>query len=151
MLQISLLWKILHKPKEAFEEMRGYVNARDGIIAWVLFTLIVLGIQTAAQLKFAFPFFPTNTLFNTFSISAFIISFILGFIGFLLVSSIAFALGKKFGGYGTFGETLGMLGHSYILHPVQALIGGFLTVVFALRLNYYFQDSQKIGKVLSKI
>lgn len=122
MIRLDLLPKVLCKPREAFEELRGSVGWEDGIVLYVVLSVVALvlaGIMVQVTginiLPIAFGFG------NVIVVESMLILFFIGIVDFILLAVVVNFLALKVGGSGNFSELLGMFGYTKFLSVLQAL------------------------------
>lgn len=135
MIALGLLPKILYKPKKAYESLKGAVDWKDGIVVYLLCSIISLIIfgGIAKQLNVYVMVVPFG-----FGIMLTVNEIVMGFIkgvGILLIITVLGSLiATKLGGTGTFSETFGMLGYTRIIGVVQSVISITLLIWIYFRL-----------------
>lgn len=150
MLQLGVLLKVLFKPREAFESLKDYTNAKDGIIIWFLMTLFAL---------FIFGGITRNMGMNIIIVPFGVASIDLWGILIGVISSILFLAGaagisnliaqKVFKGQGTFSEVFGMFGYSGILLILRSISSVAFVIIFFLKTAWIAQTTVTGGTILA--
>lgn len=122
MSHLSLLTKVLYKPREAFEELKPEITWKDRI--FVTFLSLFMGLFVFGGFARLFKITAISLEFGIGNeLAAVPILFGLGKTFFILIVGSWFAskIANKFGGTGTFGKTIGMIGYGKILLFLQSM------------------------------
>ncbi|MFH1424453.1 MAG: YIP1 family protein [archaeon] len=135
MVRIDLAWKILHKPREAFEELKDSVDWKEGLTVYGIYSLIGL-IFCGAMIKMTgLQIIPIDFGFGGFvNARSLVFSFAYGiaFLGVFAAMSNFFA--RRLGGNGSFNEVLGMFGYAQAIAIVQGLTGAVMLLAFKFKM-----------------
>jgi hypothetical protein len=134
MIDLKNLFKVLVKPRKAFEELQGTAKIREGLMAWGFCSVISLMFAYFAASKMDFTFFFIDFGFGS---SIELLSIIKGLgvtIALLFVISyLAWFAASKFGGTGTFADTFGMLGYAKVLVIMRGLAAAVFSIIAWMR------------------
>ncbi len=122
MLSLSILPKILYKPREAFEELKDNTSASEGFLILIIVSALSLLIFGAAASSLGvnvaalnFGFGAQITLLNAVTF------FSLQIFGILLITFFANAIASHWGGSGNIKEVFAFICYSKILNIAAAL------------------------------
>jgi hypothetical protein len=141
MIIFEVLPKILYKPKEAYESLKGKVNWKDGLLMFFVLSMVSLFIFGGIARSTGWYIMPLDFgfggLLNVYSA----VFFVLGLIIFIVIAGLANEIALKLGGKGNFSETFGMLGYSRVLNIVQAIFSIILLIGLMLRISMITSDA----------
>ncbi|MFH1424451.1 MAG: YIP1 family protein [archaeon] len=127
MIRLDLLPKILYRPREAFEELRGDANGKDGLLLYVsiaiLSLMMAIGVSQATKISLMPLDFGFGAVLTAGTASAVFFVEIVHF-GLLAAFSNFFAL--KMGGDGNFSNMLGMFGYARVLFLIKAIVSALI-------------------------
>ncbi len=122
MISLSLIPKIIFKPRSAFEELKDNATASEGVLMLIIvsmLSLILYGIVSRITggnfMAFQFGFGPVLTIGNVF------LFFSLQFFGILIISYISNLISGKLGGSGNLPENFAFVCYSYSFNIVPAI------------------------------
>ena len=135
MLSLSILPKILFKPREAFEELKDNTTASEGVLMLILISaasLILFGLASSATglnlMALNFGFGPQLTLVSAATF------FSLQFFGILLITFFANTIAAHLGGSGNIKETFAFICYSKILNIIACLGSIFAIIWFRAKI-----------------
>ena len=134
MILLSKLPKVLYKPREFFEDLKGNTNAKEGLIVFVFSSIIGLIVYGSFARALNLEVIVLNFgLGNKLAPLNLVIGFFETLIGLFLIAWLSNKIAIKLGGSGNFQETFGMLGYSKFLGVIEAVAGMLMLGIVYVR------------------
>lgn len=144
MLRVDLLIKILYKPREVFEELKGGTGWKDGFLVYAACSILGLVFFLAGARLTGWDISIINFGFGTTLIPAMmLIAFVVDLGLLLLLSALSHIFAGKLGGDGDFSEVFGMFGYSQALSIVKGLVAA--AGVVWLNTQFWLETNAAIG------
>ena len=135
MLSLSILPKILFKPREAFEELKDNTTASEGILILIMVSALSLILFGAASSSLGINIMALNFGFGIqLSLISAISFFSLQILGILLITFFANSIASHWGGNGNIREVFAFVCYSKILNIIAALGSIFAIIWFRAKI-----------------
>ncbi len=137
MVYFKLLPKILLKPQEAFEELKGNTTGEDGVVTFLIIQVIALLVFGVFSSLFAINIMGIPFGFGTaLTLGNALLFFGREFFALILVSYLASWVALKLGGSGNFHETFSFFCYSAVINIIQSVASIGMLFWFQAKISY---------------